>query len=1018
MLHPVLPPDPLPIVESLQPVNPASSASYTKFLSGIETRIQEKTDKSKQPKDLAQLAITVDTKSDPLLPTLIRSTQDDLVVAQTSSVPHLPETFPPEISPITDSGSAALLGQPLVIGYPTQEVKTSNRQEKEDTKTSPSIGIRRSELVLRSALHKRETQRESTALPTKLGAEHKVEPARIKAFPSLLSGVRAQASDAYGLVGAAQAREEATLSNLNFVTEASDLDAKCEPSQKLGERCLTTSRFASTPDPNSNGEEKQTFLDSGSFKYRVSPSPLVAQSSHPLQIAPSLTNSHKLVESRAEILAEKLTQQKQQSDITAQQSSRRDNISVSAADLALSSQSVKNFIKFKSRSPINQLSTPLTVEFDSQVQQQTQAPTSTPEENTTNQPQGQPSGTTAPASTPPARPKIVEVTSDRQEYDEQRRIITAVGNVVVRFDGAVVDADRLQVNLDNLIAAGEGNVTLTRGDQVLRGQRFTYNFVQDSGELENGRGEIYVPSAQTDFAFLPTDVSAGGVLKRPPSDRILANQPVSGVSSPGGIDVTIGGQTGATNIPPPKTGGVVKRLRFEAEHIDFYPQGWQANDVRITNDPFSPPELELRADKVTLTRESPLLDRIRTQRQRLVFDQRLSLPIPVNERTIDRRERDVTPAIVSPGYDGKDRGGLYIEHGFPVITTDQTRWTITPQLLIQRAVQEGTGDLGALFAVKTKINSVLSPRTVVQGTGELTSFNLNKVEDNLRARLALRQTLGDSLPHTLNLEYSYRERFYNGTLGFQTVQSSIGGIVTSPVIPLGKSGINLTYQASARYINANTDRQDLLEPQRENDRISLGRLQASATLSRGLLLWQGKPLPPTATEGLRYTANPVVPYLQAIASVTGTTSHYTNGDNQSTLIGTIGLQGQIGHFSRPFLDYTAFNISYSQGLNNGLSPFLFDRFVDNKVLSAGISQQIYGPFRLGFQTSVNLDTGREASTDYILEYSRRTYGITLRYNPVLELGGFTIRISDFNWGGGTDPFSEIQPVVGGVQQDY
>ncbi|MBD2532368.1 DUF3769 domain-containing protein [Nostoc flagelliforme FACHB-838] len=963
MLHPVLPPDPPPIVESLQTVNPASSASHTNFLSGVDTGIHEKTDKSKQPKVLAQLPIAGNIKSDPQLSTPLNSTQDDLVVAETSSVPHSPETFPPETSPLANSGSAALLGQSLVVGYPTQEATTSNRQDKEDTKTSSSVGVQRSEILLMSALRKQKAQREATALPIKVAAE------------------------------------------------VSDLDAKSEPAQKLAQRGLTTSRFASTLDPNSSNAEKQTFLDSN-FSYRVSPNPLVTKSPLPLQIAPSVTNQDKLVESKGEILAEKLIQQKQQPDIPAQQSPQEKNISVSAADLTPNSQSVQNFIKFKSRNPANQLSTPITVEFKSQVQQQSQVPTPTPEANTTNQPQSQP-GTTA-----PARPRIVEVTSDRQEYDEKQRIITAVGNVIVRFDGAVVDADRLQVNLDNLIAAGEGNVTLTRGDQILRGQRFTYNFVQDSGELENGRGEIYVPSTQTDFAFSQTDVTAGGVPRRPPSDRIRANQPLSGVSSPGGIDFAFGGQSDASNIAPPKTGGVVNRLRFEAENIDFYPQGWQARDVRITNDPFSPPELELRADTVTLTRESPLVDRIRTQNQRLVLDQRISLPIPVNERTIDRRERDVTPAIVSPGYDGEDRGGLYIERGFPVIDTEQTRWTITPQLLVQRAVQEGTSDLGALFAAKTKINSVLSPRAVVEGSGELTSFNLDKVEDNLRARLGLRQILGDSLPHILNLEYGYRDRFYNGTLGFQTVQSSLGGIVTSPVIPLGRSGINLTYQASARYINANTDRQDLLEPLRENDRISLGRLQSSAILSTGVFLWQGKPLPATATEGLRYTANPVVPYLQAVASLTGTSSYYTNGDNQSTITGTIGLLGQIGHFSRPFFDYTAFNISFSQGLNSGLSPFLFDRSVDNKVLTAGISQQIYGPFRLGFQTSINLDTGIETSTDYILEYSRRTYGITLRYNPVLELGGISFRISDFNWGGGTDPFSEVKPVVGGVQQDY
>jgi hypothetical protein len=251
------------------------------------------------------------------------------------------------------------------------------------------------------------------------------------------------------------------------------------------------------------------------------------------------------------------------------------------------------------------------------------------------------------------------------------------------------------------------------------------------------------------------------------------------------------------------------------------------------------------------------------------------------------------------------------------------------------------------------------------------------------------------------------------------VQSSLGGVITSPIIPLGKSGINLSYQGGAQYINSNTDRADLLEPQRKNNRVSLGRLQGSIALNTGFLLWQGKPLPATAKEGLKYTPNPVVPYLQAIAGVTGTTSYYTSGDNQSTLIGTVGLVGQIGHFSRPFFDYTAFNVSYSQGFNSGLSPFLFDRSVDNKVLSAGISQQIYGPFRLGFQTSINLDTGKESSTDYILEYNRRTYGITLRYNPVLELGGFSIRISDFNWKGGTDPFSsdEVKPVVGGVRQD-
>ena len=143
---------------------------------------------------------------------------------------------------------------------------------------------------------------------------------------------------------------------------------------------------------------------------------------------------------------------------------------------------------------------------------------------------------------------------------------------------------------------------------------------------------------------------------------------------------------------------------------------------------------------------------------------------------------------------------------------------------------------------------------------------------------------------------------------------------------------------------------------------------------------------------------------------------YSNGDNQNNLNGSVSLFGQVGHFSRPFLDYTAFNLTYTQVLRDGLSPFLFDRVADDQILYAGITQQLYGPFRVGFQTVFNVQTGREISTDYLLEYSRRTYSVGLRYNPVQQLGSVSLRISDFNWTGGSEPFngSGVSPVQGGV----
>jgi Protein of unknown function (DUF3769) len=736
--------------------------------------------------------------------------------------------------------------------------------------------------------------------------------------------------------------------------------------------------------------------------------------SYPVQPDANVPSQSKISQ-KEQILQEKLPPSKRQNNTIAQNAASAEpiqNITYTNPDAA-STEKVENVIEFKSRSQTSQI----TVPQPNTVEQSAPIPT----DGSTNQQQSQPSQTTPPTTTTPARERIVEVTSDRQEYDQQRRIVTAVGNVVVRFDGAVVDADRLQVNLDNLIAVGDGNVALTRGDQVLRGERFTYNFIQDSGELKNGRGEVYIPTAGSDLAFNSVDTGVGGVVTaRPPSDRIRANQPTASVNSPGGVNFNLGGRADARNLPAPKQGGVVKRVRFQAERVDFYPRGWQARNVRFTNDPFSPPELELRADKVTLTREAPLVDTIKTERQRLVLDQRTTLPIPVDRQTIDRRERDVTPAIVSVGFDGDQRGGLFIERSFQPFNTEGVRFSVTPQFFAQKAIT-GSGNFASLFGLTTKLTANLSPKTRIDGSGILTSLDLGTVEDNLRASLRLRQELGDQNPHILNLEYSYRDRLYNGTLGFQTVQSSLGAVVTSPRIPLGKTGFNLRYQGGAQYINANSDRLDLLATQRDNNRISLGRVQGSATVDGGIILWQGKGLAPTPTEGLRYTPNPIVPYIQAFGDVTGTNSYYSSGDNQSTVIATVGLRGQFGHFSRPAFDYTAFNVSYSQGIFSGASPFLFDRAVDNKVVNLGISQQLYGPFSLGFQTSINLDTGARTSTDYIVEYNRRSYGITLRYNPVLELGGISFRISDFNWSGGTDPFSdpsEVKPVRGGVRQDY
>ncbi len=597
----------------------------------------------------------------------------------------------------------------------------------------------------------------------------------------------------------------------------------------------------------------------------------------------------------------------------------------------------------------------------------------------------------------------LKVTAENQNFNQQEQVFTAKGNVLMRYRGTLLDADRLQVNLRTRTAIAEGDVAYQSGRQKLFGDRIRYDLVRETGTIQQARGTVFLPSAQQDFT--PTATSNGGstASNAPVSDRVFSTQPLE--VEPGAGGANLGGDVGintGTGLDSPDTQqGAFTQVRFEANQLQITPEGWQATDIRFTNDPFSPPELQLKASEA---RTRPLENgatELRAENPRLVFDGGFTLPL-LRERVVINEEQE--DPLVRFGFDRGERGGLFVERDFSVISQDRVQFSVTPQFFVQRAVQ-GKGGFPdpSQFGLLASLDATITPTTFLQGSADFTSLALTD-EEEFRGSLRLRQAIGN---HTLSGEYSFRDRLFNGSLGFRTVHESIGAVITSPNIEIGNTGITLNYQGSINRIEADTDRLELLEPffVRDNDRTELTRYQASASLNRAFSLWKGEPLPTTAEEGLRYTPTPVVPYLRLVTSVRGVASAYSNGDEQNSLSGGITLQGQFGHFSQDFLDYTAFEIGYSQVLLDGESPFLFDRLVDTQVLNLAISQQIYGPFRLGVETAINLDTNEIFSSDFILQYNRRTYGITLRFNPEQQVGGINLRISDFNWTGKTKPFS-------------
>jgi lipopolysaccharide export system protein LptA len=608
----------------------------------------------------------------------------------------------------------------------------------------------------------------------------------------------------------------------------------------------------------------------------------------------------------------------------------------------------------------------------------------------------------------------IELNADQQEFNNQTQIVTADGKVVVRFNKAILNADRLNVNLKTKLATAEGNVVLIRGKQILYGDRFEYNFDQDRGSIMEARGDIYQPTLIKDLNIIPkanTPVLAGEKKFTEPllSDRLRIDQPVSKIQNTGSSGIILGSDRPIDYQPVIKSSGTLNRLRFQANKVDFAGDKVTAEQIRITNDPFSPPELQIKAERAQFKTVNSEEDEVTIGNGRITIENNFDVPFVKDRFVLNKNGKDSNLFSLgipfNIGIDADERGGIFLESNFYPVFDPRFKVTFTPQYFIQRAVTNLTFLDSSVFGIKANVEGDLTPDTRIQASASLASLNLSRFSSNLRAKASVKKDVSLlSLPHILTGEAVYRERIFNGSLGYQEVESSLGGLLTSPNIPIGNTGINLDYQVGAQIVTANTDRQNLLQPIRSNDLVSLNRYQTAANLTKSFRLWEGKGLPADRPETYNYSPVPVVPYLQLNTGIKGAISSYSNGEDQSSVGYNVGVQGQIGNFSGASFDYTGFNLNYFQQFRGNSSPFLFDRVVDNRLLSAGINQQISGPWRLGIQASVNLDTGQAVSTDYYVEYSRRTYNFLIRYNPTLQLGSIGFRLNDFNWDGLTPKF--------------
>ena len=482
--------------------------------------------------------------------------------------------------------------------------------------------------------------------------------------------------------------------------------------------------------------------------------------------------------------------------------------------------------------------------------------------------------------------------------------------------------------------------------------------------------------------------------------------------------------------------GQVSRWRFQAERITITPDGWQAERAAFTNDPFTPSQSWLDLQYVTAQNLGEGKTKIKAKRSRLILENRL--PIPLRRNLTLEKEKPVDNRFVVAD-DGIDRSGIYFGYKLPEydIPNTQAKLKLEPQFMVARALNGSvstyplpgspagapngtqTAQIGDLFGAMAKVEGKILGFATSNFAASLSTLNPSNFANGTR-------TWGDfsrsfQLPYlgilpagtyTSRVYGAYRYRSFNGSLGYQDVYSAVGASLenTGKLKPWGP--INHTYFWRGSFGNYQGTTFTSNSPTGTTISQTIGdstRASFYGAVNSSLPIWTGKARSADDPKSTQNTPTPITPGL-TLNTVTSTAlDYYGIGLNQNLINFSGGPTLTLGSFTKNFLDYTQFTITGGGTLQQGQSPFSFDRNVDLATLGIGWTQQLFGPLLFNLGLGYNVDPsspyfGYTTNAYGELRWQRRGYEFAIYYSPYQQVGGIRVKLNDFNFDGTGVPF--------------
>ena len=459
---------------------------------------------------------------------------------------------------------------------------------------------------------------------------------------------------------------------------------------------------------------------------------------------------------------------------------------------------------------------------------------------------------------------------------------------------------------------------------------------------------------------------------------------------------------GSTNF----LNGTISRWRVQASKILITADGWEADRMGFSNDPFTPAQTRIDAEDVIAREQANGDVLISARRNRLIVEERL--PIPVTRRQLIQKEEEVENRFVV-GIDNRDRDGLFVGRNLkPLTIGTSTELSVQPQFMVQRAIDGDFNSAADLFGLDAKLRGRYG-NYKLNGDADISSFDPADILNSSRywGSFGRDIDMGGLGVLTTNLFGAYRYRTWNGSLGETDINAAYG-VYAQTKGSWSTGEVDHDYLIRGAIGDYDADRFN------SNRRLRSGRGSLFASVTSKIPLLKGKTAELIPTAAYHYSPVPIVPGLSLNTNVNTSIAVYGDGRHQENLSLSGGPTITLGTFSKPFLDFTQISIVGSGSLKNGDSPFAFDRNVDLATLGVGLTQQIVGPVVLSTGVSYNVDPGSKfygstVNSNIELRWQRRSYDVGVYFNPYKGIGGVRVRLNDFDFKGTGVPFVPYTP---------